>query len=338
MSDILIAAHHYQKPEIVSRADLIGDSYRLAVEASRSDAEYIIVCGVRFMAESVAILAKENQKVLIPDFDAGCPMADMIDRESAEAALQKIRRQSRRPAIPVTYMNSWADLKSFTGEEGGSICTSSNAKKIITHFLDEGKSIFFLPDFNLGMNTARELGLTIDEIWTVRRDGTLEGTGNPAEAKIFLWDGFCRVHKVFLAKDVVAARENIPGVTVIVHPECSSDVVTLADFSGSTEAIYKALRDAPDNSSWAVGTEASFVNRMIAEFPQKNIHHLRLSFCLNMNRIDLTNLQTTIEAIRRHKETGERLYVITVPAEEKMFAKQALDTMVRITEAPGKGK
>lgn len=338
MSDILIAAHHYQKPEIVVRANLLGDSYRLAVEASRSDAEYIIVCGVRFMAESVAILAKENQKVLIPDFDAGCPMADMIDRESAEAALQKIRDLVRWPAVPVTYMNSWADLKSFTGVEGGSICTSSNARKIIAHFLDEGKSILFLPDFNLGINTARELGLNPDEIWTVRRDGMLEGTGDPSKAKIFLWDGFCHVHKVFLAKDVTAARQNIPGVQVIVHPECSGDVVMLADYSGSTEAIYTALRDAPDNSSWAVGTEASFVNRMIAEFPKKNIHHLRHSFCLNMNRINLKNLQSTIESIQRHKETGERLYVITVPAEEKMYAKKALDMMVRITEAPEKGK
>jgi quinolinate synthase len=330
----LIASHHYQRPEIVARAALLGDSYKLAVEAARSDAEYIVVCGVRFMAESAAILAKDGQKILIPDYDAGCPMADMIDRHSAETALRLLRETAEKEVVPVTYMNSWADLKSLTGEEGGSICTSSNAKKIVSHFLGPGKAVFFLPDFNLGMNTALSLGLAADEIWTVRRDGTLSGTGDPKKAGMFLWDGFCHVHKVFTVSDIETVRRSLPGVTVMVHPECTPDVVALSDASGSTEAIYRALKNADAGSVWAIGTEGRFVERMIAEFPDKSIHHLRFSYCHNMNRIDLHNLDSTLEAIARHERTGEKLPVITVPPREKNYAKIALDTMVRITEAP----
>lgn len=333
MSDVLIAAHHYQTPDIVAQAQLLGDSYRLAVEASRSDAEYIVVCGVRFMAESVAILAKPNQKVLLPDHSAGCPMASMITRREAESALRKIREVSEQPVVPVTYMNSWADTKSFTGEEGGSICTSSNARKIITHFLDAGISIFFLPDFNLGINTATAIGLTEDEIWTVKKDGTIEGKGNPAKAKIFLWDGFCHVHKGFTPSDITTARAMFPEVKVIVHPECTPDVVTLADESGSTEAMYKMLQSARNGTSWAVGTEARFVERMIDEFPLKNIYHLRKSYCQDMSHINLDNLNATLKSITRHKEMGEVLKLITVPDNEKKHAAAALNTMVRITEA-----
>lgn len=332
-SRMIIAAHHYQRPEIVALADILGDSYKLAVEAGRSSAEFIVLCGVRFMAESAAILASEKQTVLLPDHTAGCPMADMIDRMTAETVLGKLRALSGKPVVPVTYMNSWADLKAFTGERGGSICTSGNAKKIIAHFLDSGTPVFFLPDFNLGMNTARELGLKDSEIWSAGKDGTISGDGKPEDAKIFLWDGFCRVHKVFTVTDIKTARARVPGTKVIVHPECTPDVVALADKAGSTEAMYHMLKDAPEGSSWTVGTEARFVDRMIQEFPGKNIQHLRLSFCQNMNRIDLNNLESTIESVKRHLETGERLPAITVTPQERIHAAAALNTMVRITEA-----
>jgi len=332
-SRLIIAAHHYQRPEIVALADITGDSYRLGVEASKSDAEYIVLCGVRFMAESAAILAAEHQKILLPDHDAGCPMADMIDCAAAERALLNLRALSGNPVVPVTYMNSWADLKALTGKEDGSICTSGNARKVIEHFVSAGKPVLFTPDFNLGMNTARELGLAGEEIRTVGRDGALRGTGDPAKAKIFLWDGFCKVHKVFTASDIGNARARWPGVRILVHPECTPDVASLADGTGSTEAMYRAIRDAPDGADLAIGTEVRFIDRMIAQYPSKKIHHLRISFCLNMNRIDLDNLLETLQAVKRHEETGERLHRVTVSDEERIHGAKALNAMVRITEA-----
>lgn len=339
---ILIAAHHYQRPEIVARADLLGDSYKLAVEASRTDARYIVLCGVRFMAESAAILAREGQTVLLPDRDAGCPMADMMDEATAERVLSALRAASGNPVVPVTYMNSWASLKALTGREGGSICTSSNAERIVSHFLAAGKPVFFMPDFNLGINTARTLGIPEAEIRKVRRDGSIvpvDGTEPAAPndslsgVRMFLWDGFCHVHQAFTPDLVSSARREWPGVSVIVHPECPRETVALADASGSTEAMYRILRDAPDGTKWAVGTEGRFVDRMIAEFPAKEIRHLKISLCPNMNRIDLRNLDETIEAIRRHEKTGAPLPAITVAPEEKAQAALALNAMVRITEA-----
>ncbi len=333
-SRLLITAHHYQRSEIVALADIIGDSYKMAVEAGRSRAEYIVVCGVRFMAESAAILAKEKQKILLPDISAGCPMADMIDLDTAEEILKTVRDLTGKPVVPVTYMNSWADLKALTGEEGGSICTSGNARKIIAHYLAEGKPVLFMPDFNLGMNTANELGLKGDEIRTIRKNGTLTDKGNPTEAKIFLFDGYCRVHKVFTPADIAAAREAIPGVRVLVHPECTPETVSLADAAGSTEAMFREIRDAPDGAIFAIGTEARFIDRMIDKYPTKKITHLRMSFCQNMNRIDLNNLLTTLKAIKRHEQSGEKLEYITVSPEERLYAASALNAMVRITEAP----
>jgi len=325
---LIIAAHHYQRNEIIALADYIGDSYRMAVEASRTDAEYIVICGVRFMAESAAILAKSGQKVLIPDYGAGCPMADMIDRAMAEEALANIPRVSSRPVVPVAYMNSWADLKALTGEKDGSICTSGNALKIARTYLDEGKSIFFMPDFNLGMNTANALGLASDEVCLVDRNANLKkinnsDSGDFSRARMFLWDGFCHVHKTFTAAQVADARKAFPDARVIVHPECSSAVVALADESGSTETMQTIIRESAPHSSWIIGTEGRFVERMASTFPDRNIHPLKTSYCHNMNRIDLANLEHTLSKLTT---------LISVSPGERAFAAKALNAMVRITE------
>jgi quinolinate synthase len=331
--NLIIAAHHYQRNEIVALADFVGDSYRMAVEASRTDAEYIVICGVRFMAESTAILAKDGQKVLIPDYGAGCPMADMIDRAMAEEALANISLVSSRPVVPVTYMNSWADLKALTGERDGSICTSGNALRIARSYLDAGKSIFFMPDFNLGINTANALGLAGDEVCLVDKNANLKPvvgsarssrTDNFSRARMFLWDGFCHVHKTFTAAQIADARKKFPDARVIVHPECSSDVVALADDSGSTEAMQKIISASAPRSNWIVGTEGRFVERMAASFPDRGIYPLKTSYCHNMNRIDLANLEHTLSTLTT---------LISISPDERSSAVKALNTMVRITEA-----
>ena len=348
---VAIAAHHYQRPEIVARAALTGDSYRLAVAASRSDAEYIVLCGVRFMAESAAILAREGQKVLIPDMNAGCPMADMIDRGIAENTLSVLAGFSTKPIIPVVYMNSHADLKALSGERGGSVCTSGNARKILAHYLDNGNSVFFAPDFNLGMNTARDLGIPTAVIRRVTRDGRIvridaqkSDTKESLErVRLFLWDGFCHVHKAFTTDDVGEARKAFPGSRVIVHPECSPEVVALADEAGSTESMYNTLRDAEAGSSWIIGTEGRFVERMAATFSDKTIRPLRVSYCHNMNRIDEASLDKPLSDIACSENNLKVAWggaahhripsLVTVVGSERQHAKEALDAMVRITES-----
>ncbi len=350
---VAIAAHHYQRPQIVARASLVGDSYRLAVEAARTDAEFIVLCGVRFMAESAAILAREGQTVLLPDMDAGCPMADMIDRGTAEDALAKIAKLAAKAAVPVVYMNSHADLKALAGERGGSVCTSGNARKILAHYLDSGAPVFFTPDFNLGMNTARELGIAPGEIRRVGRnlaiarvdgDDGAEDRDDLSAARLFLWDGFCHVHRAFTEDDVRKARDRFPDAKIIVHPECSPSVTALADGAGSTEAMRAWLADAAPGSRWVVGTEGRFVERMAAELADRTILPLRASYCHNMNRIDLPSLERTLESIA---EAGSLLGAdgkaqkalpgaVSVRAEEREAAAKALRAMVEITEATGK--
>jgi quinolinate synthase len=331
----VIAAHHYQTPEIVERADMVGDSYRLAVEAAKLDAEYTILCGVRFMAESVAILAQAGQKVLMPEIAAGCPMADMVSREDAVRALATIREQTGKDTVPITYMNSWADTKAFTGEEGGSICTSGNADKIVRHYLEQGKNVFFLPDYNLGMNTARKLGINREQICAVRRDGSLDASSEALpHTRVFLWDGFCPIHMAFRPNEMIDLRARHPGMTIIVHPECTPETANAANMTGSTEQIYRALKEAPAGSTWAVGTEICFVQRMAQEFPNKQILPLTVSRCKNMSMTSEESLDNLEALLTRHL-AGEKqeLPLITVPEEYIQPARAALETMVRITEA-----
>ena len=327
---VAIAAHHYQRPEIVALADFTGDSYRLAVEAAASRARYIVFCGVRFMAESAAILARPGQEVLIPDPGAGCPMADMIDAAAAAAVLARLDTLTGSEVAPVTYMNSSADMKAVTGARGGSVCTSGNAAAVLSRFLDRGRSVFFSPDRNLGWNTARALGLDGSRVFTVRRDGSIDGTGDPSRAALFLWDGHCHVHRRFTVADLEAARARVPGVTVMVHPECDGPVAAAADRTGSTEAILEAVRAGGPGSAWAVGTEAGFVHRLAAAMPDRTVLPLRESYCMNMARIDAAGLYATLRSVEDRLDggTGPLYHPVTVGVSVREDAARALTAMI----------
>lgn len=345
---VFIAVHHYQNEKIVARGDLVADSYRLAVEAAKSDAKYIVVCGVRFMAESVATLARGGQIVLHPNPDAGCPMADMIDAGAAERTLARIREfEGDRNIVPVAYMNSSNAVKALTGREGGAICTSGNARPILEHFFALGKRVFFLPDANLGANTARNLGITERETARISRSGKLPEPLAPGETKIFLWDGYCPIHKVMTAGDVSAFRTAHPGAKVIVHPECAPETVAAADGTGSTEGLLTILRGAEPGTVWGVGTELHFVERMQAAFPDRVIRPIRMSSCMNMIKITEERLDKTLQAIREYEAseasrkplnllslagTAFGSLLVTVRDSERSDAAKALETMVRVTE------
>lgn len=340
---IIMPAHHYQKPEVVSVSDFVGDSYKLSKEGAAASARFIVFCGVRFMAESAAILAAPGQTVLIPDPVAGCPMADMIDAAQAETILDKLDALTGLAVAPLTYMNSYADMKALTGRRGGAICTSSNAARLLKYYLDAGKPVFFGPDFNLGINVANDLGIDRKRIFRVRKDGTLEcmesvtnsvKTPNPSQGLMFIWDGFCHVHKTFKVDQIHAARSRNPGVQVIVHPESDEAVVQAADSVGSTEGIYKAVAAAAPGSRWVVGTEASFVHRLAAEYPDRSIVPLRESYCFNMARITLDNVLASLRSIKAHlADSGKALYhIISVDPAIKADAALALNRMIDIVE------
>lgn len=332
---VTVAAHHYQRPEVVSIADFTGDSYRLAVEASKSRADFILFCGVRFMAESAAVLARPGQIVLIPDNQAGCPMADMIDASAAEAILPVLDRLCGSAVRPITYMNSYADMKAVTGARDGSVCTSSNAAAIVSRYLESGP-VFFSPDRNLGINTARALGLDRDRVFKVRRDGKLVPEGkpgsDPSRGLMFLWDGHCHVHKRFLVADVESARASWPKARVIVHPECDEAVVAAADQSGSTEAIWKAVSGAQPGSIWVVGTEASFVHRLAASCQDRTVLPLRESYCYNMARIDTHNVLASLRSIKANlaDPSAPLLQRISVDEAVRADAAKALTRMIDI--------
>lgn len=330
---MVIPAHHYMKSEIVDIADFIGDSYKLALDVSRSDAEFIVFCGVSFMAEGAAILAKEGQHVIMPEKSAGCPMADMITGETARQALTLINENSSSPAIPVVYMNSYIDSKSICGENGGSVCTSSNAAKIVKNFLDMNKPVFFFPDYHLGSNVASELGIDSRHIIKVNQDLTFEEGKNIKEAKIFLWDGFCPIHAAFEVSDVHEMREKYPDAKIIVHPECTREVVALSDISGSTSHIYEAVVNSVSGSQWVIGTELNFVKRMARDNPDKTIIPLRESICSNMNRVTLLNTAMAIESVVSFLAgKGGMENKVFVDSSLKEKAKISLEKMISIAE------
>ena len=329
---IAIPAHHYENSNIVELADVIGNSYKLAVECAKLEAEFVVFCGVRFMAEGSAVLAGEGQKVIHPDVTAGCPMADMIDEDSAREAYELILKLSGKKIAPVVYMNSYVDIKAFCGEHGGTVCTSSNAKKIVKYYLDQGFSVFFSPDNNLGINTARELGITDNEVVRIKRDLTI--SGNPATAKMFLWDGFCHVHQRFTTEDVENLRAKYPGIKLIVHPECTEEVVNAADISGSTQKIFNEVTNSADDVIWGIGTEMNFVQRLADDNPNKIIVPLRESYCFNMAKINLKNLAESLEIIDKHYSEGAGLKnEVTVDSKYKQNAKIALHKMIEIVES-----
>lgn len=339
---VFVLGHHYQRDEVIEFADVTGDSFKLAREAAaRPEAEYVVFCGVHFMAESADILTADRQAVVLPDLAAGCSMADMaaIDQvEEAWAVLADAGVAER--TVPVTYMNSTAAIKAFTGRHGGTVCTSSNAQVALRWAFEQvgglegdGK-VFFLPDQHLGRNTAvLQLGLALEEcvVFDPRKPG---GGLTPAElagARMILWKGHCSVHGRFTAANVAAIRERVPDVTVLVHPECTHEVVTAADLVGSTEYIIKALDAAPAGSSWAIGTELNLVRRLAKAHPDKQVHYLdsTVCFCSTMNRIDLPHLVWALESLVDGRVPNR----IVVDPDDAHWARVALDQMLALPGA-----
>lgn len=299
-----ILGHHYQRDEVIAFADVTGDSFRLAQQAAaRPEAEFIVFCGVHFMAESADILTAPNQAVVLPDLAAGCSMADMATAEQGAECWEVLADAGvADTTIPVSYMNSSAAIKASTGEHGGTICTSSNAERALRWAFGRGERVLFLPDQHLGRNTAvRELGLGLEDC--VLYDPHQPGGGltprQLRDATMILWKGHCSVHGRFTVQSVNAVRARVPGVQVLVHPECQYDVVQAADLVGSTEYIIKAVDAAPAGSAWAIGTELNLVQRLARAHPEQSITFLDRSvcYCSTMNRIDLPHLVTSLESL-----------------------------------------
>jgi quinolinate synthase len=299
---VFILGHHYQRDEVIQFADSRGDSFRLAQQAAaRPEAEFIVFCGVHFMAESADILTREDQRVVLPDLAAGCSMADMATAAQVEEAWEVLEDWVPGEVVPLTYMNSSAAIKAFTGNQGGAVCTSSNASRAMRWAFERRGKVLFLPDQHLGRNTAVQLGLGLDDcvVWDPHRD---EGGLEPERvrrARVILWRGHCSVHNRFMPEHVERVRERIPGVNVIVHPECRHEVVEKADLVGSTERIVAVLDAAPAGSKWAIGTELNLVHRLAAEHPDKTVAFLdrTVCFCSTMNRIDLPHLVWSLEEL-----------------------------------------
>src|SRR5690606_2849922 len=298
---LFIPGHHYQKDEVIQFADATGDSLKLAqLSQENRDAEYIVFCGVHFMAETADILTTENQKVFLPDMRAGCSMADMADIYQTERAWSKLVEIFGETIIPLTYVNSTAAIKSFVGQHGGATVTSSNAENMVQWAFGQKERLLFLPDQHLGRNTAYNLGVGLDEmaVWNPIKD-ELEYEGPVENIKVILWKGHCSVHENFTVANVEAVRRDYPDMTVIVHPECSREVVAVSDMAGSTSYIINAIEQAEAGSSWAIGTEMNLVNRIIQQHPDKHIISLNphMCPCLTMNRIDLPHLTWSLERI-----------------------------------------
>lgn len=331
--DIVLLGHHYQRPEIVKHCDFIGDSYGLAVEGTKQKAKYIIFCGVRFMAEGAAILAGEQQKIVHPEGKAGCPMADMMTGDKAEKILLAIEKETGIMPAPVVYMNSYADSKMVCGKYNGSVCTSSNAEKILKHYFAQNKPVFFFPDQHLGANTANDLKLKPEERALIKKDMTIEYVGKPEEVKIFLYDGFCHVHQDFSIENIQNARKKYPDVQIIVHPEVSEHVLKHADLSGSTEKIYNTVANAPAGTIWGVGTEINFVERLADSYPDKTIFPILPSLCHNMAKITEEKLYNALSNLKAHIQQGKILKnEVSVAPEKRELSKKALQQMIEIVE------
>ncbi|NLV67477.1 MAG: quinolinate synthase [Spirochaetes bacterium] len=330
---LVIPAHHYIAPDIVDIADFTGDSYKLAVDVSRTSAEFIVFCGVKFMADGAAVLAKEGQHVLMPEPRAGCPMADMITASEADAALKAINAVSPRETAPVVYMNSHADAKSFCGRNNGSVCTSSNAKKIVKHYLDAGMNVFFFPDYHLGSNVADELGVSPDMTARVYNDFTFETTGELSAVKVFLWNGFCPVHYDFDVEDVQRMRSHYPDGKVVIHPESKRAVADIADMSGSTQFIYDTISKSDPGSTWIVGTELTFVQRIARDFSDRVIEPLKPSPCPDMRKVTLKSTALAVSSVLDYVNgNGSLLNEVHVNQEHVEGAKIALERMIEIVE------
>lgn len=338
-SRAFILGHHYQREEVIQFADVTGDSFKLSQQAAaRPEAEYIVFCGVHFMAESADILTDDHQQVVLPDLAAGCSMADMAAIAQVEAAWEVLGEAGvAERTVPVTYMNSSAAIKSFTGRHGGTVCTSSNAATALEWAFDQvggmagdGK-VLFLPDQHLGRNTAvLQMGLSLDDcvVYDPHRPGGGVDPGRLRDARMILWRGHCSVHGRFTAEAVDGYRERVPDVRVIVHPECRHEVVTRADVVGSTEKIIQTVEAAEPGTAWAVGTELNLVKRLAAQNPDKQVFFLdqTVCYCSTMNRIDLPHLVWALESLA----AGRVVNRISVDPDTAHWARVALDRMLSL--------
>lgn len=329
----LILGHHYQRDEVIAFADITGDSFKLAQAAEQqSEAEFIFFCGVHFMAESADILTSAKQRVILPDLAAGCSMADMATANQVNECwtqLEKLGVASR--TTPVTYMNSSAAIKSFTGEHGGTICTSSNAEKTLRWAFDKSEKVLFLPDQHLGRNTAvLSLGLSLEDcvLWNPWKPMGGLTEDQIRGAKMILWRGHCSVHGRFTKESIDELRNRIEGIQIIVHPECQHEVVTAADLVGSTEKIIQTVSNSPAGSKWAVGTELNLVSRLAAQNPDKEVVFLdkTVCYCSTMNRIDLPHLVWAMESV----VAGHIVNEIKVDPRVAKYSKLALEQMLAL--------
>lgn len=334
---VIVLGHHYQRDEVIRFADIRGDSYKLSQEAARTKADYVVFCGVHFMAESADVLGHSGQQVILPDINAGCSMADMAEIGQVEACWEELVKlgltdEQGHGITPLTYMNSTAAIKAFCGERGGLVCTSSNAAAAFKWAFARNEKIFFMPDQHLGRNTAYAMGIPLEDcvVWDPFK---VMGGLTPEQlrqAKVILWKGHCSVHQRFLPEHVDRVRARHPGIKVIVHPECRWEVCQKADGVGSTEALIKMIKDAPAGTKFAVGTEIHLVNRMGKEFAKEDKMVITLDdsgcLCTTMFRISPQHLCWALENLVE----GQVVNRIQVPDDVKYWAKVALDRMLEV--------
>jgi quinolinate synthase len=328
---LVVLGHHYQRDDVIEHADITGDSYKLArLGSERTDARWIVFCGVHFMAESADVLRQPHQSVILPDMNAGCSMADMAPTDDVVEAGAALERLGLSSIMPITYMNSTAEIKAYCGERGGAVCTSSNCRALFEWAFAQREQVFFFPDEHLGRNTAVSMGIPLDRIalWDPKK--VQGGISEQAlrQAKVIVWKGCCSVHTKFLLRHVEERRAEDPSVKILVHPEVPHEVARAADIVGSTETIIRTLREAPAGSRWAVGTEYHLVQRMAKTFPDKSIVVLSKDFCMcaTMYRISPQNLLWSLERIVQ----GEPVNVVRVPETTKRWARVALDRMLSV--------
>ncbi len=337
-SRCVVLGHHYQREDIIQFADYRGDSFNLARwAAERGEAEFIVFCGVHFMAESADILSQPHQKVILPNMSAGCSMADMADPEDVYACWDELQAAGLTDVIPVTYMNSAAALKAFCGKNGGIVCTSSNAPKVYDWAFERGSKVLFFPDQHLGRNTGLKKGIGLKEmaVWDYTLPyGSLggipsaEGLEQLERARVILWKGHCSVHRRFSVAQIEKARREYPGVTVIVHPECLMEVVQAADMDGSTEFITRTITEAPAGSTFAVGTEINLVSRLARENPEKTVFCLDpvVCPCATMYRIHPAYLAWALDELAEGRVVNQ----VVVDEETARDAKVALERMLAV--------
>jgi quinolinate synthase len=326
--DLLLLAHFYQADDIVRFADFVGDSLQLAQQASQSQqARYIVFCSVSFMAETARILCRPEQEVLHPEPKARCPLAEMADINRVEEAWRQLSSLGKK-IIPVVYVNSYADLKAFCATHDGLVCTSANVKRIFSHLLSQGASIFFFPDENMGRNISHDIEIDKGEIFLWNPEKGMDGTatGNPDRARVFLWEGFCIVHRMMGGRDIARLKREYEGIRIIVHPECTPEVYTLADLAGSTNFIKRTVDASEAGSRWAIGTEANFVNRIRKENPDKLIIPLREERCREMAKVTPEKLLAVLEGLLR----GKLVNRVTVDPKIAQLARVALNRMLEI--------